>query len=503
MPSIRTQLARWLLLGNFVLVATAGFTLEGVISGWLQRELDRGVLAKARLLASLTEQKPAGVEFESPERLMPEFGAEQRPEYYQIWVEQTPATARSSSLEDGDLPREAGTAPEPRFADIDLPDGRRGRMVQLSFEPELEDPDEAEEAEEEPDEELLPETALVAGAQPRHATIVLARGTDELREALAALHLILALAAGVLVIGTAGLTWFTLRRGLAPLDALGAQVRALRVESLSTRFRAEVPAELVPLIDQLNALLGRLEAAFERERRLTSDVAHELRTPVAELRSLAEVGSRWPDDRESVTQFFQDVQEVAVEMEGLIGNLLSLARIEAGLETISPSRVDVRELVDRVRSKLLPRAAERGITISLSAPSLVVETDSDKLAVVLENLLSNAVAHGPEGSEVHCRVDAGSRRLRVSNPAPDLRMDDIPHLFDRFWRKEGSRHGGSHSGIGLPLARTIVDLLGLALAAELEQGLLTMTLCFPEQVPEGAPSDPMVVAVGDGTGRGG
>jgi signal transduction histidine kinase len=126
-----------------------------------------------------------------------------------------------------------------------------------------------------------------------------------------------------------------LRVGLRSLDRLTRQVRALDVTSLDTRVDVEAPPEeIAVVVEQVNALLDRLEGGFKRERRLSSDIAHELKTPIAELRSLCAVGARWPEDRVAVRKFFEDAEAIAEQMERIVVHLLALARYDEGREQV-------------------------------------------------------------------------------------------------------------------------------------------------------------------------
>ncbi|MFN7972001.1 MAG: ATP-binding protein [Acidobacteriota bacterium] len=282
----------------------------------------------------------------------------------------------------------------------------------------------------------------------------------------------------------------SIRAAVHPIDVLGRRVEALSATSLSTRLDRNVPKELRPLVEQLNGLLARLEEAFRRERQLTSDVAHELRTPVAELRSIAEVGGRWPESRDEVVAFFKDVHDVAMHMERLIADLLALARYEGGLEAIRWEPVVLLEELGEVRAHLEGRAVQRNVAIVVEGEGPAeVWTDRAKLEVILRNLLQNAIEHSPQGSTVRCRIIAepGSARLVVANPAPALEPQDLPRMFDRFWRKEASRTGESNAGLGLALVRAFADLLGLDVRPTLGgDHTLSMMVTFSSRRPEPA-----------------
>jgi two-component system sensor histidine kinase QseC len=149
------------------------------------------------------------------------------------------------------------------------------------------------------------------------------------------------------------------------IDRLTGQVRALGVSSLSTRIAVPAPPlEIAVVVEQVNALLARLEAGFERERQMSSDIAHELKTPIGELRNLSEVGARWPEDRQAVRQFFEDAKAIAQHMERVVAHLLALARYDEGRERVWTAPVQVAEIVDGAW-KPLAREAAAAISVRL------------------------------------------------------------------------------------------------------------------------------------------
>jgi two-component system sensor histidine kinase QseC len=224
------------------------------------------------------------------------------------------------------------------------------------------------------------------------------------------------------------------------------------------------------VVEQINALLGRLEAGFKRERRLSSDIAHELKTPIAELRNLGEVGVRWPEDRASVRQFFEDAGAIAQHMERIVVNLLALARYDEGHEQVWTAPVEVAEVVDAAWKPLIREAAVKRLELRQEVSrTLRFDTDPEKFALIVANLLSNAVAYSPSGSTVVCASEETGTRASVSfsNRAENLQPQDLDVMFDRFWRKDEARTGGRNAGLGLALVRALADLLGIEVETRL------------------------------------
>ncbi len=239
------------------------------------------------------------------------------------------------------------------------------------------------------------------------------------------------------------------------------------------------PLEIEPIARQFNLMLDEIEKAFIRERQFSSDVAHELRTPVSEIRSLAEVGLRWPDEKD-IRTYFGDIHESAQHLDRLIENLLYLCRSEEGNIEIVVSDVNLGKLLADVRSSLAAECERKAIRIDLPAnqPPVVV-ADPQWLESMLQNLLFNAVSHSPQGANVGIEfdTDGGFCRLEIHNPmAVPLTAEDVEHVFQRFWRKDTARETGRHAGIGLSLVKSYADLMGIDIEAWAADGRFHITL---------------------------
>lgn len=257
-----------------------------------------------------------------------------------------------------------------------------------------------------------------------------------------------------------------LARGLRPLDSLGRQVRQIPATQLERRLDLTgQPEELVPLGSCLNEWLGRMEASFERERRFSSHAAHELRTPLAELRMMAELGATWTD--QATPERCGEIVKVADELETLLEKLSLLARADAGSQPIASEPVEIPDLAGAVLERLGGAAAAKNLTIQPMIEAGPFQTDPVLWTTVLQNLLGNAISYSPVGSVVS--LTASPHVLVVSNPAPDLNRGDVDKLFERFWRKNPSHGDEAHSGLGLSIVRACVGLLGGRVDATLSE----------------------------------
>ncbi|GAB2537876.1 histidine kinase dimerization/phospho-acceptor domain-containing protein [Rhodanobacter koreensis] len=259
-------------------------------------------------------------------------------------------------------------------------------------------------------------------------------------------------------------------RGLRPLSQLTEAMQGIGPETPEQRLVGANAQELKPLMTRFNEVLARMEDGLVRERQFASGVAHELRTPLAELRTLIEVELLYPSGRD-LRDLLAEIGKIGVEMERMVGALLLLTRIEAGIERVQTQSVDVtaltRKLLERYRYEVTGRQLEMDARIE---PGVTWRGDVTLLDVLLGNLLGNAVAYAPAGSRVllHCGLHAWC----ISNEAPDLTAGDVALIGQRFWRK--GKDAGVHTGLGLALAAAAARAQLIQLDLSLREGRLSV-----------------------------
>ena len=467
MYSIRDRLNITIIAAMVVVLAVAAIFLFFRVSAQVEAVFDRALHDKAQAMISLTELDDEGLEFDFTDAdLMPEFAGGEEPQYYQVREDRAGLVLRSPLLGDEDLPR-AGIEPgQHRFADLRLPDGRDGRLIEIVYLPHVQgDKWQPEEAEDDGKWNELPQ------AQP--VTLLLARERESLDGTLLAIaYSIFGVIVGVLLLA-ALLIRHLVGRGLAPLSRLASQVGDIDESSLDMRLThdGEQSAEIAPIENQLNHLLERLQSAFEREKRFSANVAHELRTPLAELRTLSEVGRMVPDDQDQVSEFFRDIGVISEQMEKIVITLLELTRSEAGLLRSDPEDIELARFCDEVWKHAV-NGQDRDKTLVKDIPAdLVINTDRDKLGMILTNLFVNAVSYSPQNAEVRIAAKSTDRGvvLEVRNAAEDLKPEDILHMKDRFWRKHKAHEGSGHSGLGLTLVDALAKIMNLDIRLQIDQ----------------------------------
>lgn len=467
------SIGRQLTLGLFL--ALAGLTALGdaaiyfAVREALYAQFDAGLRVKALVVITATEQRGGRIEVEFSDRFLREFDDDVATDFFQVWSAGGETIERSDSLGRRDLPQRFGTTEKPAYWNLTLPGrDRPGRAIGIKFSPRVDGGDNR------------------ARATPVDAIVVVAGRRGELEAMLRRIAWILAAGgAGLLTAMSFTVPW-VLRRGLRPLRRVADQAAAIDASTLGQRFPADqMPAELQPICERLNALLARLESSFERERRFSADLAHELLTPLAELRALDESALKWPETAGPETQ--RQGLEILGRMEELVTRLLDLCRAENGRLPPSLTRLDLAEAVREGWRPFAVAAELKRLRADLAGPTAAgVATDAALLRVVLGNLFSNAVEYAPADTAVRVewKIADGEFAVSVSNLAPQLEAGDVAVMFDRFWRKDAARSGGQHSGLGLALARELARVLGGRLDGTLApDGVLTVTFTQPVSAP--------------------
>jgi two-component system sensor histidine kinase QseC len=279
--------------------------------------------------------------------------------------------------------------------------------------------------------------------------------------------------------------WWAVRRGLLPLRRLGRALAARHPQALTPVALPGAPAEMAPLMDALNALFGRIAALMEAERRFTADAAHELRTPIAAIRTQAQVALGEADEalRRHALQATLAGCDRATR---LVEQLLTLSRLDSGAAPpLGP--VDLGALVRQGLADLAPAALAKGQDLELNADAPAwVTGDATLLAVLVRNLVDNAIRYSPAGATVRVALGQGpdgAVRLSVEDSGPGLSDADLQRLGERFFRVlgPGTSVGNSGSGLGWSIVRRVaaVQRIQLAVARSVRWGGLAVTADWP------------------------
>ena len=272
-------------------------------------------------------------------------------------------------------------------------------------------------------------------------------------------------------------------RGLRPLSEMTRALDRVGPSRLGERLTpAAWPTELKPLANAFDEMLDRLEDSFRRLSQFSADLAHELRTPVANIRGESEVAlgrSRTPDEyRETL----ESVVGECVRLSGLIENLLFLARAEAADASLQRVEFDGREAIEKVTTYYEPVAEERHVSLQTEGGGKFY-ADPILFARAVSNLIENSLRFTPNNGKIVIAVssDTAESKLSVSDNGCGISAQHLPRIFDRFYRADSSRNSRG-TGLGLALVKSIAELHGGSAAASSEEGQGTrVTLLFPNR----------------------
>jgi two-component system OmpR family sensor kinase len=439
--SFRASLALRMAFGGLLLFVAVGIASVLALRGILSRQLDRTLLHLAEVEAQ-AGAAAAGPEFAFHEGVLLAAGAGTAAElirYAQLWTSEGQPVVRSRNLP-SDLVSPPDAFAQGRAGRVGWAthtwQGRRMRSV------------------------IYP-LALVGSAHHDHLLQV-AAPIEPLRQTLLRFSGFLAV---LMLLATAGA--YALGRrisgvALRPTSEITAQAEAITAGTLSERITAHADVEeFTRLVNVLNGMLDRLARAFELQRRFTADASHELRGPLTVLKGDIDVTLKRERTAIEYRETLERGREEVDRLSRLAGDLLVLARSDAALPLEHVSEVDLREVLERVRTRFQAVAEERDVRVEVRGPSVLVSGDPGLLERVVSNLLDNAVKHCRPGGAVAAELASGREAvLTVRDEGPGIPLEHVSRLFERFFRADPARQRSAGSGLGLAIARAGAEAHG-------------------------------------------
>jgi heavy metal sensor kinase len=301
-----------------------------------------------------------------------------------------------------------------------------------------------------------------AGVPGKMYRVQLATPLDQVFDVLRDLQWLLLLSIPlVLILATFGGYWMS-RRALAPVDAMTSTARSISEHSLSQRLaHLDTGDELERLAETLNQMMDRLEAAFKRITQFTADASHELRTPTALIRTAAELSLRRDRDsaeyREALGQILEESQRMGI----LIESLMTLARMDSGAESLNYTTVDIASVLREASSASQPLADSKQIRFEreIQNEPILVNADPHALRRLFLILIDNAVKYTPPDGRVSIMLEKNGAGAiaQVRDTGIGISQEDLPYIFERFYRADKARSRESGAGLGLSIARWIAD----------------------------------------------
>jgi two-component system OmpR family sensor kinase len=311
-----------------------------------------------------------------------------------------------------------------------------------------------------------PEYRAVATSLPDGGRLIVAVPLTEVEATLAATRwILLAAGAGALAIAAA-IVWFSIRRGLRPIDDMIDAAERIADGELTARTAAPEPdSEVGHLSAALNTMLDRIEQAMAtkteseaRMRRFVADASHELRTPLTSIRGYAELHRQGATSPEEVARGMARIEREAEHMAALVDDLLLLARLDQG-RSLAHDPVDLTRIVEETVADACTADPQRSIVVEVSEEPAIVRGDRLRLRQVMDNLLANIRDHTDPGTiaTVTLADSDGTATLTVADNGPGMSPDEAAHAFERFWQAEPTpTHPRQGTGLGLAIVAEIV-----------------------------------------------
>ncbi|MDR5855747.1 heavy metal sensor histidine kinase [Caballeronia sp. LZ062] len=294
------------------------------------------------------------------------------------------------------------------------------------------------------------------------------------------IDIFVAVAIGSLLVG--GLGYLITRRGLVPVKSIGRQASRIEAHNLSERLDIEGgPVELEEIATSVNRMLDRLERAFVRLSQFSSDLAHDMRTPLANLLSASQITLSRPRTIDEYEALIESNIEEYERLQRMIENMLFLARTDNAQSLLNASMIDARSELGRLASYFQGLADESNIHISVEG-NAVVKADTNLFRRAVSNLVSNALQHATPGSTVELRASetSGQASIEVVNAGNEIAPEHLPKIFERFYRADASRHGSAkNTGLGLAIVKSIMQLHRGTVDVRSAAGRTAFLLHFP------------------------
>ncbi len=303
---------------------------------------------------------------------------------------------------------------------------------------------------------------LVGAAHGVHLLQV-AAPTEPVQATLSRFALLVAAVTALAAVAAYALGWRLAGTALRPTREITEQAEAIEAGTLSERITANADVlEFRRLVMVLNAMLDRLDRAFQGQRRFTADASHELRGPLNVLRGDIDVALKRERTAAEYREVLERCREEVLQLSRLATDLLVLARHDAGLPLEQRAEVDLLALAARISERYAPLASHRGVRVEVTGGSELVDGDPGVLGRTISNLVDNAVKHSPAGGVVRVEVarTGPSISLTVHDEGPGIPPDHLSQLFTRFYRGDPARPRAEGSGLGLSIAKAGAEAHG-------------------------------------------
>lgn len=470
MNSIQKKLSRYLSISISILLVAILLATDISVDKWISEEFDRAMINKVGLLETLVEEDEEEVDFDFAGEFMPEFEGKENPEYFQLWYNNE-VFERSDTLEFFDvknLPRLDVKLDGFIIQDITLPDGRDGRMLFSKFLPQVDSDI----------REALGVTREEFARNQKPMEFAYALSKEDLNYILWFVDVIFVLFSIIAVLTVRKIVSLVVVQSLKPIDEFAQELGNVSLTSDNADVSIEnLPEELIPIANATNQFIQDNRNLYQREQRVTSDIAHELKTPIAELLSLSEVALKFPHEKQITDNLANDVKQISTRLKSIVNGILLLQKSNSS-QTLPTTEVDLIAMFNNVLS--YENKSNKQINTDFESDSFIITTNKFALETVLSNLISNAIYNSPENTVIDIVVKTrnGKTHVEITNVCEgDCCEGDLNQFFEPLWQKDDSRTSTERFGLGLAIVKSYCERLGATISVSLDdQNRITFSI---------------------------
>lgn len=448
MPSIKQKLVKTITIIISIILFIVFIIIDLSVDDWVDKQFDTALINKANYLKNLVEVTEKEVKFDFSTEFMPEFERQTEAEYFQLWqgdlVFERSLSLTNYANEDlimVELP--LGTS---KIFSVYLPDGRSGEAVVTHFQPKnITDKDDE------------------ASNYPISMFLTVAISSEGLAKVANIIDLTLLFSFLLIILGMRYLIVKSIEKGLAPLNKLNAELKTFDITDTKSQLELveNEDIEIAPIREELNVFIKSNQQLMKNEKRLSADIAHELKTPIAEIISLSEMFIRYPEEQQIAATYKQDMLAIALKMKNIVNNLLLLQDSSSGKGHLQLLELKLPTFVNSLLGELSCKYTEADKRVRIEDKLQINRIVADEfcLRTILTNLLDNALFYSPAGSTISVLLvthSDNSIHVIIENEViNELHANDIKDFLKPLFQVDKSRTHSDRHGLGL----TIVDKL--------------------------------------------
>ena len=464
MPSIKSSLVKQLTLIISLILFLVLLFLDLSVDTYVEKQFQNSLIQEGKTLVNLIKVDNGKVSLSTHTELMKAFKVQDQAKYFQLWANNT-IIEKSASLfpyPDFKIPEVKLISNEYLIKNITLPDGKSGHIFIYN----------------------------VGDAKKYHTDyqgdiyLSLTKISESLENILILIDIVFLLTAIATAFFIRYLVNKIVSQGLKPIENLNQQIREINLNDENERFNISAPPEEIKtIIDELNQFLTANRSLLQSEQRLTSDIAHELKTPISELMSVTEIAIKYPQNEEVLATFKDDVISISMRMNNIVKSLLMFNKASSKDFVLATAEIDLIAEIQSLIVRLHHTSNDSRACISLQSPKiLLIQSDAFCIEAILTNLINNALYYSPKNTLVDIAVNRTKNitTLSISNQlSVTMSDDDLNNMFEPLWQKDKSRTSEQHFGLGLSIVKRLCDQMNIKISVQLNAvNVIKFTLTF-------------------------